>query len=81
MHANCMPITGVFCVIKNTAAAYVGETKKPLAKWLKEHQHPGSPVSDHIVEHNHNFTMEDVAVKHQEKDWFRRGAAESICIA
>ncbi len=36
---------------------------------------------DHIVEHSHNFTKEDVAVKHREKDWFRRGVAELIYIA
>ena len=68
----------------NCPATYVGETERPLAKRLKEHQHPGSPVSDHLVEHNHNFTMftkEDVAVKYREKDWFRRGVAESIYTA
>ncbi len=40
-----------------------------------------SPTVNPEVEHNHNFTKEDVAVKHQEKDWFRRGVAESIYIA
>ncbi len=79
MEEQCGVVYQITCA--NCPAAYVGETERPPAKRLKGHQHPGSPVSDHIVEHNHNFTKEDVAVKHREKDWFRRGVAESIYIA
>ncbi len=71
MEEQCGVVYQITCA--NCPAAYVGETKRPLAKRLKEHQRPGSPVSDHLVEHNHSFTKEDVAVKHREKDWFRRG--------
>ncbi len=57
---------GVVYQITRSQAAYVGETERPLAKRLKEHQRPGSPVSNHLVEHNHSFTNEDVVVKHRE---------------
>ncbi len=46
----------------NCPAAYVGEIERPLAMRLREHQHPGSPVNDHLVDHNHSFTKEDVVV-------------------
>ena len=76
---QCGAVYQIICT--NCPATYVDETERPLAKRLKKHQRPGSTVSDHIVEHNHSFTKEDVVVKHQEKDWFHQGVAESIHIA
>ncbi len=58
MEEQCGVVYQITCA--NCPAAYVGETDRPLAKRLKEHQRPGSPVSDHLVEHNHSFTKEDV---------------------
>ncbi len=34
-----------------------------------------------MTEESHRFNLEDVAVRCHEKDWFRRGVAEAICIA
>ncbi len=65
----------VYQITCTNCPAYVGETERPLSKRRKEHQRPGSPVSDHLVENNHSFAMDDVVMKHREKDWFRRGLA------
>ena len=62
-------------------ASYVGETERPLLKRLKEHQRPESPVCEHMTEQSHRFNREDVAVRCHERDWFRHGVAEAICIA
>ncbi len=80
----------VTCILETTKknnaqriASYVGETERPLAKWLKEHRRPKSPVCEHMTEVSHRFIVnqEDVAVRCHERDWFRRGVAEAICIA
>ncbi len=73
---QCGVVYQITCA--NCPAYYVGEIKRPLSKRLKEYQRPGSPVRDHLVENN---VMDDVVMKHREKDWFRRGAAKSIHIA
>ncbi len=61
--------------------SYVGETERPLAKRLKEHRRPESPVCEHMTEESHRFNREDVAARCHEGDWFRHGVAEAICIA
>ena len=49
-------------------ASYVGEAESTLAKRLKEHRRPESPVSEHMTEESHRFNWEDVAVRCHERD-------------
>jgi hypothetical protein len=60
---------------------YVGETERKLKKRLHEHHRSSSPVGHHTQETHHHFSEKDVAILHQEADWFRRGVAEAIHIS
>ena len=60
---------------------YIGETERKLRKRIQEHHRSSSPVGQHNQEMRHSFSEQEVAVLHQESDWFRRGVAESIHIA
>jgi len=71
-------------------ASYVGETERCLGKRVKEHSYQGSKSAyeEHCKRHKHSINpagkvkIQDsqVAVLHQEPDWFKRGVAESIHI-
>ena len=71
-------------------ASYVGETERNLGKRVKEHSYRGtsSAFEEHCTSHKHsintvgkvNIPDSQVAVLHQEPDWFRRGVAEAIHI-
>ena len=62
-------------------AKYVGETGRALNARLKEHRRPRtSHVGKHLKEHQHQFKDQDVAVLHQEANWFKRGIAEAYYI-
>ena len=66
---------------KDCNSHYIGETERKLKKRIHEHHRSSSPVGHHNQETLHTFSEKDVAVLHQESDWFRRGVAESIFIA
>ncbi len=61
-------------------ASYIWETERPLAKQLKEHHCPESPVCEHMTEDSHRFNREDGSVRCHERDRFRRGVVEAISI-
>ena len=59
---------------------YIEETERKLKKRIQEHHRSSSPVGHHTQEFQHSFSETEVAVLHQESDWFRRGVAEAIHI-
>ena len=62
-------------------AKYVGETGRALNTRLKEHRRPRtSHVGKHLKQHQHHFKDQEVAVLHQEANWFKRGIAEAYFI-
>ena len=62
-------------------ANYVGETARALNARLKEHRQPPSHIGQHLQEQQHQFQDNDVAILHQEANWFKRGVAEAIYIS
>ena len=59
---------------------YIGETERILKKRIQEHHRSSSPVDHHTQDFQHSFSETEVAVLHQESDWFRRRVAEAIHI-
>ena len=48
---------------------------------LNDHQKRSSPTGEHKGAQNDSFAPQPVTLKCKEKDWFRRGIAETIWIA
>ena len=65
----------------NCPAQYIGETERVLAKRLKEHHKPPSPVGEHMTNKHHKFNECDVKVLDSDARWLQRGIKEAIYIA
>ena len=75
---KCGVVYHVECADCNNS--YVGETARSLKSRLKEHRQPPSHVGQHLKEAKHHFEEQEVAVLHQEANWFKRGVAEAFHI-
>ena len=67
------------CEAEGCSERYVGETGRKLEVRSKEHMKKG-PVSDHLQQASHTFTIQNTKVLERETDWFRRGVKEAIQI-
>ena len=71
---------------KSCDARYIGETKRELEAWIKEHEksiikNKDTVVAAHIKNSSHEFDWDNVAILDCEKFFTKRRISEMLCIS
>ena len=64
----------------------MGQTEQPLKKRMYQHRRAAgegisSAVYNHLHDHTHEFSNDNVEILCREKNWFERGVQEAIYIS